>query len=84
MIDVAEATKLKLLYSKFVAGLDFTDVEVCGDYVFVSADNDDNRLDGQLQVYKTHKKKGNVTMELLKSVPGELFLCSSTTMSLHY
>ncbi|BFZ12926.1 hypothetical protein BsWGS_15965 [Bradybaena similaris] len=69
VIDVGNANKLELLYSKFVPGLDLTDVEVCGDYVFVSADNDINRLDGQLLVYKTHKKQGNTTMQLLKSVP---------------
>ncbi|CAG5115598.1 unnamed protein product, partial [Candidula unifasciata] len=69
VIDCADASNMKLLYTKFIAGFDLTDIEVCGDVVLVSADNQDSRLDGQLMVFKKHIRGSTVEIDLLKSVP---------------
>lgn len=71
MIDSADASKLTYLYSRFANGIDFTDIEMCGDYVFASAESANNKLQGQLRVYKKHKRNGQGNLDLINTITGK-------------
>lgn len=52
VIDVSNVESPKIIYHKMMGDFDPTDVEFCGDHVFVTLDNNQDRERGRLVVFK--------------------------------
>lgn len=61
---------MTVLYRKSYDNVDVTDVEVCGQYVFVSVSNQTDLSQGFVDVYITYNRTTK-TLELYGSVIGE-------------
>jgi hypothetical protein len=57
------------VFHKYLGDFDPTDVEICGDYVFVALDNNQNREAGRVVVFKKYDMKAN-TLEAVLNITG--------------
>ncbi|KAK3085875.1 hypothetical protein FSP39_009900 [Pinctada imbricata] len=66
-VDISNVTSPRILYYQRIGHYDPTDVEVCGDHVFVALDNMDDREAGKVLVFKTFDRTVS-TMELVLNI----------------
>ena len=70
---MSDVTNPQILYKESYADCDVTDVEVCGDFVFIAFNNETEREQGFLNVYRVYNKDTGA-LELVNSVVGKLYL----------
>lgn len=68
VIDINDVENPRLIYHKVIGDFDPTDVEFCGDHVFVTLDDNQDRERGRVVVFKTFDPKYN-TMETVLNIP---------------
>lgn len=61
------------MFHQYLGDFDPTDVEFCGDHVFVSLDNNQDREKGRLVVFQKYDTKAN-TMESVLNITGRIHL----------
>ncbi|KAH3707600.1 hypothetical protein DPMN_067010 [Dreissena polymorpha] len=57
VIDFADVNNTRVLFKSSYASVDVTDVELCGNHVFVSFDNQTRREDGYINVYRLYNRQ---------------------------
>ncbi|CAL1535254.1 unnamed protein product [Lymnaea stagnalis] len=67
VISCSNPWNMTLEYSMHVPNSSLTDIEMCGRYLFVTVDNQYNRTQGELRIYKTYIKGSKQPLELLRS-----------------
>jgi hypothetical protein len=70
VIDISEVNNPRIVYHEVLGDFDPTDVEFCGDHVFVSLDNNQNREMGRLIVFKKYDVKFN-SLEAVLNITGK-------------
>ena len=70
---MSDVVNPQILYKESYADCDVTDVEVCGDFVFIAFNNETEREQGFLNVYRVYNKDTGA-LELVNSVVGKLYL----------
>lgn len=69
VIDITKVDTPRIIYHTVLGDFDPTDVEVCGDHVFVSLDNNQEREKGRLVVFKKYDSMAN-TLESILNITG--------------
>ena len=69
VIDLSDVTNMTLLHHTSIDGVDVTDVEYCGGYVFVSMDNKADKENGMVKVYRGYNESTH-QMELIHTITG--------------
>ena len=69
VIDITKVDTPRIVYHTVLGDFDPTDVEVCGDHVFVSLDNNQEREKGRLVVFKKYDSIAN-TLESVLNITG--------------
>ncbi|XP_061188899.1 uncharacterized protein LOC133197075 [Saccostrea echinata] len=72
VIDISKVENPQILYHKVLGDFDPTDVEFCGDHVFVALDNNKDREAGRVVVFKKYNKKYNTMEAVLNITVGPL------------
>ncbi|XP_048764949.2 mesenchyme-specific cell surface glycoprotein-like [Ostrea edulis] len=72
VIDISQVDNPRIVYHQVLGDFDPTDVEFCGDHVFVSLDNNQNREMGKLVVFKKYDVKSNTLEAVLNITVGAL------------
>ena len=70
-IDISDVNNPRILYHRFIGHYDPTDVEVCGNHVFVALDNMASRRNGKVLIFKTLDREVT-TMELVLNITGKI------------
>jgi hypothetical protein len=85
VVDISDTGNPKLVFHTYLGAFDPTDVEFCGDHVFVALDNNQNREAGRVVVFKKYDKKAN-TLEAVLNITGmpvlSFFLLSNLKFNL--
>lgn len=71
VIDMSDVTNPQIIYRESYEDCDVTDVEVCGDYVFIAFNNETEREKGFLNVYRVYNEDTGA-LELVNSVIGRV------------
>ncbi|XP_062619481.1 mesenchyme-specific cell surface glycoprotein-like [Saccostrea cucullata] len=72
VVDISEVENPQILYHKVLGDFDPTDVEFCGDHVFVALDNNQDREAGRVIVFKKYNQKYNTMEAVLNITVGPL------------
>lgn len=67
VIDISDVGNPRLIYLKMMGDFDPTDVEFCGDHVFVTLDNNQQKERGQVVVFNKFDPKKN-TMDIVLNI----------------
>lgn len=71
VIDISQVDNPRIVFHQYMGDFDPTDVEFCGDHVFVSLDNNQDREKGRLVVFKKYDTKAN-TLESVLNITGKI------------
>ena len=69
VIDISDATNMIVMYHTSVEGVDITDVEVCGEFVFVAMNNLVNKEKGTVKIYRGYNEVTG-ELELIHTITG--------------
>ena len=70
VIDMSDVTNMTVIYHTSLQGVEFTDVEFCGDYLFIAMSNLVDRENGMVKVYKKYNEiRGD--LELIHTITGK-------------
>lgn len=83
VIDISQVDNPRIVFHEYMGDFDPTDVEFCGDHVFVSLDNNQDREKGRLVVFKKYDTKAN-TMESVLNITGRIHLLGIFTGLIFY
>ncbi|XP_061188897.1 mesenchyme-specific cell surface glycoprotein-like [Saccostrea echinata] len=72
VIDISNVQSPKILFNISLADSDPTDVEFCGDHVFVALDNNQDREAGRVVVFEKYNKKSNAMKTVFNITVGSL------------
>ena len=72
-----DVTSMSVLYHTSFPNVDITDVELCGDYVFIAFDNQTVREEGFVNVYGAYSDMSG--LELLHNIIGKRVLSGTTS-----
>ncbi|XP_061198120.1 uncharacterized protein LOC133206198 isoform X1 [Saccostrea echinata] len=70
VVDLSNPDDPRIVYRKQFDKMDPTDVEYCGNHVFVTVNNDDNPEEGRVMVFRTYNKRHNTMPIVLNIVAG--------------
>lgn len=71
VVDLSNPSDPIMLYRKQFVKMDPTDVEYCGNHVFVSVANDEKPEDGKVLVFRKYNRRHN-TMPIVLEVVGKV------------
>lgn len=83
VIDISQVDNPRIVFHQYLGDSDPTDVEFCGDHVFASLDNNQDRENGRLVVFKKYDTKAN-TMESVLNITGRIHLLGIFTGLVFY
>ena len=74
VVSASDPTNLKVEYTKYEYGMDFTDIDVCMDHVFVTVHDPQKPAGSVLRVYRSFEKNGQDPLQLVQEYTGKLSL----------
>lgn len=69
-VDLSNPNDPQIVYRKQFSKMDPTDVEYCGNHVFVTVNNDENPEEGRIMVFRSYNRRHNTMPIVLNIVVG--------------